>query len=80
MIQDRGKLEAMPQLCLSPRGKGQKAQLWYCFDVLISGLMMQSESTGQPDSARDTYIVQRRSGVLAPKATDEADIICVANA
>lgn len=41
---------------------------------------MQCESTGQPDLARDSPMIQRQSGVLASKATDETDIIFPDNA
>lgn len=48
--------------------------------VLFEFTDQQSESIGQFDRARDTYMIQRQSGVLAFKATDEADITCPATA
>lgn len=42
--------------------------------------MMQRESTGQPDLARDTYMTQRQAWVLAAKVTSGADIMCPASA
>lgn len=73
-----GKLEVRPVSVLPHPWKvtstpGRTLQL---FDLLISSLITQNESTGQPDLARDAHMIQRQSGFVLPKTTlSEAGII-----
>ena len=66
----KGSWKLNPSLSYPTHGKWQKAELCYCFDLLISSLIMQSESTGQPDLARDAHMIQKQSGFRASKTTE----------
>lgn len=66
----KGNWKLNPSLSYPTHGKWQKAELCYCFDLLISSLITQSESTGQPDLARDAHMIQKQSGFRASKTTE----------